>query len=67
MSRTLKSSHGLLAGLDSSDRLIIPAVLRSGEHGNQFDYTSPSRVVFHRDFVGGNLAFATPVTEGLRR
>lgn len=66
MSRILTSLRGLQLGLDEAGRLIGIAGFRSGDHGNQFDYTSPSRVVFHRDFLGGGLAYSTTVNDGLR-
>lgn len=66
MSRILKSLHGMLLGLDSEDRLITPGGIRTGDHGNQFDLNSPSRVVFHRDFAGAGVALSTTIIDGLR-
>lgn len=55
MSNILTSLWGKLAGFDTRERLIVPGGLRSGQHGNQFDYPSPSMVVFHDDFMGDTL------------
>ncbi len=66
MSRILTSLRGLQVGLDDVGRLIGISGFRAGDHGNQFDYTSPSRVVFHRDFVGAGVAYSTTIADGLR-
>lgn len=55
MSEVLTSIHGRKLGLDTNDRFISTGGFRSGAHGNQFDYASPSTVVFHDDFLGDTL------------
>ena len=49
------SLWGQKLGLDTAERLVAPAGFRAGAHGSQFDYVSPSRVVFHDDFLGDTL------------
>lgn len=66
MSQILVSKHGRLMGIDDVGRLISIAGFRSGDHGNQFDVSSPSTVVRFEDFTGGSQAFSTTLTNGWR-
>lgn len=66
MSRILTSFHGRKAGLDSSDRLLVPAGFVAGEHGSQFFFPSPSRASLFDDFVGATQVFGTTVASGWR-
>lgn len=66
MSQILTSLHGRKYGLDAAGRVIAPAGFRAGDHGDQFDHISPSRVVLFDDFLGGNQVFGTTVLNGWR-
>jgi len=66
MSEILTSLFGRKLGFDSAGRLLAPAGFRAGDNGNQFDYSSPSRTVFHRDFEGAAVAYSTTILDGLR-
>lgn len=52
MARILTSLHGKKAGLTDLNRLMVPKGFLAGEHGSQFGYSSPDRVVFFDDFIG---------------
>ena len=52
MTQILTSLHGKKAGLTNGNRLMVPKGFISGEHGSQFGYSSPDRVVFFDDFLG---------------
>jgi hypothetical protein len=64
MSRILKSIFGRQLGLDSDGRLIVPAGVRTGDHGSQIDLPSPSTVAWFEDFTGAGQAFSTTPIDG---
>lgn len=55
MSRGLWSIYGNKVGVDNIGRLLSEKGFRSGAHGNQFDYASPTTVVQFDDFMGDTL------------
>lgn len=66
MSLIQTSIHGRKIGLDSQGRLIVPAGIRTGDHGSQFDSAAPAVVAWTDDFTGGSQAFSTTIVDGWR-
>lgn len=52
MSKIRTSLHGRLAGLDHSNRLMVPGGFVSGDHGSQILLPSTNSVTFFDDFIG---------------
>lgn len=73
MAQILTSIHGRKAGLTAEGangahkgkaRFMAPGGFVAGEHGNQFDIASPSKIVMFDDFVGDVIADQWDAQEG---
>lgn len=64
MARILTSLHGRKVGLTENGRLMAPGGFIAGEHGKQFDFSSPSKVVMFDDFLGDVIADQWDAQEG---